>query len=61
MKTLKIQATCRASYKGSIEVPDDMSLEEAVKYAREHLDEIACEDLQYLDGDKLDEELCEFE
>lgn len=46
----------------SIEVPDGMALEEAVDYAKDHLDEIPCGELEYIsDSDELDEENCDFE
>lgn len=42
-------------YRSSIEVPDDMSIEEAVEYAREYIDEIPCDELDYVSDDELDE------
>lgn len=51
-----------AVYNSSIEVPDGMALEEAVDYAKDHLDEIPCGELEYIsDSDELDEENCDFE
>lgn len=39
-----------------------MALEEAVDYAKDHLDEIPCGELEYIsDSDELDEENCDFE
>lgn len=39
-----------------------MNREQAIEYAKDHLDEIPVTDLQYLyDSDEPDEERCEFE
>lgn len=60
-KTLNITAQCLAVYNSSIEVPFDMSLEEAVKYAKDHIDEIPIGELEYIsDSDQIDEENCCF-
>lgn len=62
MKRLNVTVQCMAVYNSSIEVPDDMTLEEAIDYARYHLDEIPCGELEYIsDSDELDEENCDFE
>lgn len=62
MKRLNVTVQCMAVYNSSIEVPDDMTFEEAIKYANEHLDEIPCNELEYVpDSDILDEENCDFE
>ena len=62
MKRLNVTVQCMAIYNSSIEVPDDMTLEEAIEYAKEHLDEIPCGELEYIsDSDELDEENCDFE
>ena len=39
-KTLNVTCSCMATYNSSIEVPADMSLEDAIEYAKEHIDEI---------------------
>lgn len=60
----KLNATVRRMtvYNISIEVPDDMTIEEAIKYAKEHIDEIPCEKLKHIsDSNELDEESCQFE
>ena len=50
-----------AVYNSSIEVPDEMCLTEAIRYAKEHIDEINCGELEYVsDSDVLDEENCDF-
>ena len=62
MKTLNITVTCRAYYNSSIEVPDDMTLDEAIEYAKEHIDDVPI--IGYLEhiscSDELDVENCEF-
>lgn len=51
-----------AVYNSSIEVPDSMSLEEAVKYAADHLQEIPMGALSYVaDSDSICEEDCSFD
>ena len=60
-KTLNITAQCLAVYNSSIEVPFDMSLEEAVQYAKDHIDEISIGEFEYIsDSDQIDEENCCF-
>lgn len=60
-KTLNITAQCLAVYNSSIEVPFDISLEEAVQYAKDHIDEISIGELEYIsDSDQIDEENCCF-
>lgn len=62
MKTLNVTVQCMAVYNSSIEVPDDMTLKEAIEYAKDHLDEIPCGELDYIsNSDELDEENCDFE
>lgn len=61
MKKLNVTVQCMAVYNSSIEVPDDMNLEQAIEYAKEHIDEINCGELEYIsDSDVLDEENCDF-
>ena len=61
-KRLDVICTCMAYYTSSIEVPADYTLEEAIAYAKEHIDEIPIKsDLEYIgESDELDEEHCEF-
>ncbi len=61
-KKLNVVCTCTSYYTSSIEVPADYTLEQAIAYAKEHIDEISIEsDLEYIgDSDELDEEHCEF-
>lgn len=62
-KTLNVSVICEAWYKSSIEVPIDLSLEEAIEYAVDHLQEIPIKsDLEYIsDSDTLDIENCNFD
>lgn len=62
MKRLNVTVQCMAVYNSGIDVPDDMTLEEAIKYAREHIDKIPLTVMDYVsDSDVLDEENCDFE
>lgn len=62
MKQFNITIVCQAWYQSTIEVPDSMTREEAMEYAREHIDEIPITDgLNYItDSDTLDEVNCDF-
>lgn len=62
MKTLNVTIVCQAVYNSHINVPDEMTLEEAIEYAKNHLDECNIEtELEYIsDSDELDEENCDF-
>ena len=62
MKTLNVTIVCRAVYNSHTDVPDEMTLEEAIEYAKKHLDECNIEtELEYIsDSDELDEENCDF-
>lgn len=60
-RTLNVTVECMAVYRSSIEVPSGLTLEEAVRYAKRHLDEIPVGDMEYIsDSDVLDEENCDF-
>lgn len=60
-KTLNVTVLCQACYNSSIEVPDELSREEALDYVKEHLSDIPLGDLEYVtDSDQLDEENCAF-
>ena len=62
MKKLNVKVWCTCSYKGCVEVPDDMTFEEAIEYAKDHINDIPLGRLTYVpDSDELDEEMCEFE
>lgn len=63
MKRLDITVNCMAVYNSFIDVPDNMDIDEAIKYAKEHLSDVPIlEGLEWVPGsDVLDEENCEFE
>ena len=62
MKRLNVTVTCMAVYCSGIDVPDEMTLEEAIEYAKKHIDEIPIGDLEWIsDSDEIDEENCDFE
>ena len=62
MKELKVTVVCEAYYKSSIKVPDDISLQEAIQYAKNHINEIPVGELEWIsDSDSIDEDNCEFE
>lgn len=61
-KRLNVTVECLAIYNSGIDVPEELSLEEAIQYAKEHIDEIHLGELEYIsDSDRLDEENCDFE
>lgn len=62
MKRLEVTIQCSAVYNGVIEVPDEMNLEQAIEYAKEHIQQVPLGDLEYImDSDELIEEQCNFE
>lgn len=63
MKRLVVTVNCMAVYNSFIDVPDGMNIDEAIKYAKEHLSNIPIiNGPEYVsDSDELDEENCEFE
>ena len=62
MKRLNVTVTCMAVYNSGIDVPDEMILEEAIGYAKEHINEIPIGELEWIpDSDEIDEENCDFE
>lgn len=62
MKRLNVTVTCMAVYCSGIDVPDEMTLEEAIEYAKKHIDEILIGELEWIsDSDEIDEENCDFE
>lgn len=62
-KKLNVVCTCMAYYTSSIEVPANYTLEQAITYAREHINEIpVASSLGYIgDSDEVAEEHCKFE
>lgn len=62
MKKLNVTVQCLAVYNSAIEVPDEMSLDEAIDYAQAHLDDIPLGPLEYVrDSDQLDLDNCDFD
>ena len=62
MKRLNVIIQCMAVYNSGIDVPDDMTLEDTMDYAEEHIDEIPLTVMDYIYGsDMLDREGCDFE
>lgn len=62
MKKLNVTIQCMAVYNSAIEVPNEMSLEDALEYAEAHLDDIPLGVLEYVrDSDQLDRENCDFD
>lgn len=62
MKRLNTTIQCMAVYCSGIDVPDGLSLSEAIQYANEHIREIPLGVLEYIpDSDVLDEDNCDFD
>lgn len=62
MKRLNVTIQCLAVYNSAIDVPDDMTIEEAIEYAKARLAEIPLGRLEYVsDSDTLDEDNCSFD
>lgn len=58
MRKLNVTVQCMAVYNSSIMVPRELTFEEAIKYAKEHIDEINLGELEYIsDSDELDMKL----
>lgn len=62
-KKFKAACICLASYTGTIDVPADYTLSQAIEYAWEHIAEIPIESgLEYIsNSDEVDGENCEFQ
>ena len=62
MRKLNVTVECSAVYNSSIQVPNNLTIEEAIQYAKAHIDEISLGELEYIAGsDELDEDNCDFE
>ena len=62
MKRLNVTVECMAVYNSTIMVPDELTLEEAIQYAKDHIDESCVGELSYIpDSDTIDEEDCDFD
>lgn len=61
-KKLNLTINCQAVYNSSIDVPEHLSFDEAISYAKQHLDDIRMGTLKYIKGsDKIDVDNCDFE
>ena len=61
MKTLYVTVMCTAIYESAIEVPDEMSLEDAIDYANDNIEDIPLGLLEYVPyDDEIIEENCHF-
>ncbi len=61
MKTLNVTVNCIGVYNFSIQVPDEMTIDEAIKYASKHLDLIPMRQVEWVGDANLDEENCDFD
>ena len=61
MKTLNVTVNCIGVYNSSIQVPDEMTIDEAIKYASNHLDLISMGEVEWVGDVNLDEDNCDFE
>ena len=53
---------CKAVYNSGIEVPNNMTLEEAIEYAKQHIQDIPVGELDWVENsDEIDEDNCDFE
>lgn len=61
-KMLNLTINCAAVYQSHLMVPADMTLDQAIEYAKQHLDEVPLGTLEYVPfSDSLDEENCDFD
>lgn len=60
-KVLKVVVNCLATYESEIVVPDYLTREEAIKYAKMNLDTIPVGELNWIDDSEIDELFCDFE
>lgn len=63
MKKLNVTLIFKSVGTSSIYVPENLSLEDAIQYAKDHINEIHTpSDAEYIsDSDEIDEECCDFE
>lgn len=61
-KRLNVTVNCLAVYNSAIDVPADMDLEEAIRFSKEHIDDIPLGRIEYVaESDSLDEDNCSFD
>lgn len=62
MKKLNVTVYCNAIYNSHIMVPDDLSLEDAIEYARDNINDIELTELEFIPGEEeIDEFNCFFD
>ena len=61
MKKFNVTVGCIGVYCSSIMVPDELTFEESIKYAKEHLGEIPYGEITWVEDSDLDEDNCDFE
>lgn len=60
-KYLNVTMICKAVYNSSILVPENLTLKEAIRYAKEHLSAIPVGEMEWMEDMELDEENCGFD
>lgn len=61
MKKLNVTVTCMAIYTSSIDVPEELTLDEAIEYAKVHINEIPVGEIEYIsESDEIDANYCGF-
>lgn len=60
-KKLKVDVTCMAVYSSIIEVPINLSLEEAIEYAKNNMDNINATELEWIGDIGINDEECYFD
>lgn len=61
MKILNVTMICKAVYSSCISVPDEMTFEDAIKYAKEHNEQICVGEMKWISDIEIDEENCNFD
>lgn len=61
MKTLNVTVNCIGVYNSSIQVPDNMTIDEAIIYASNHLDSIPMGQVEWVGDVDLYKENCDFD
>ena len=59
-KRLAVTMFCEAIYYSSLDVPKELTLDEAIAYAKAHTDDIPLGTLEYVQDTELDEANCDF-
>ena len=60
-KVLKVVVNCLATYESEIIVPDYLTRDEAIEYAKQNIDLIPVGELNWIDDSEIDEDSCDFE